>query len=308
MNVLVLGADGYSGTHLVAALLERGHTVRGLVRDLERGAALEKLGMDLRVGDLCEIESIKALAQDSQIIFNLVGYCRDEPATSKKVLLDGTRNLSEIVNGSTLLKYIWASNVSLYGYPAPNALLDERTAPKPAYGLGKLTVEAEKLARDHLPAVTLRVASIYGPGRDFIQALREGRLRLLNQGKNWQSRIHVHDWVQILLAAMDRAEPGSVFVVGDDMPTKALDFFAELAQAMGVPVPPNLEVTAARGFSGVARALNWLSAQEQYQVNENVIGLATGNYYVVNEKLKRLLGIQLHYPSYEEGYAEILNG
>lgn len=308
MNVLVLGADGYSGAHLVSALLERGHTVRGLVRDLERGAALEKQGMDLRVGDLCEIESIKALAPGSEIIFNLVGYCRDEPATSKKVLLDGTRNLIEIVDSAALSKYIWASNVSLYGYPAPNTLLDERTAPKPAYGLGKLTVEAEKLVRDHLPAVTLRVASIYGPGRDFVSALREGRLRLLNQGKNWQSRIHIDDWVQILLAAMERAEPGSLFVVGDDMPTNGRDFFAELAQAVGVPLPPNLEVTAARGFSGVARALNWLSAQEQYQVNENVIGLATGNYYLVNEKLKRTLGAQLKYPSYKEGYADILNG
>jgi nucleoside-diphosphate-sugar epimerase len=101
MNVLVLGADGYSGTHLVKSLLERGHTVRGLVRDLERGAALEKQGMDMRVGDIRQIESVKALAHEIQVIFNLIGYCRDEPAESKTVLLDGTRNLRHLTFRST---------------------------------------------------------------------------------------------------------------------------------------------------------------------------------------------------------------
>ncbi|HZQ06931.1 MAG TPA: NAD(P)H-binding protein, partial [Anaerolineae bacterium] len=71
MNVLVLGASGYTGARLVRALLERGHRVRGLVRDVERGIALERLGLDLRVGDVLVPESISSIGDDIEIVFNV---------------------------------------------------------------------------------------------------------------------------------------------------------------------------------------------------------------------------------------------
>jgi nucleoside-diphosphate-sugar epimerase len=306
MNVLVIGANGYTGERLVRALMERGHRVRGLVREIERGIALEKTGMELRVGDVLHPASLSNVAQDSEIIFNLAAYCRLDPPASKKILLDGARNLFRAVDRTALRKYIWVSNVSVYGYPNASARLDESSPLKPAYALGKVTVDAEKLACENVPAVAVRVPNIYGPGRDSIAALKEGRLRLLNDGDNWMSRIHVDDLVQVLLAAMERATPDRVYLAADDMPTLQRDFCKELAAAVGAPMPMSLEVNAARVFGVFGRAMNALAGERQFPLSENIIGLLNGNYYCVNTKSKNELGVKLKYPTFREGYAEIL--
>lgn len=306
MNILVLGASGFTGAQLVKTLLERGHSVRGLVRDVEHGIALETLGMDLRVGDVRAETSLRNIADGCEIIFNLVASCRIEPTESKAILIDGARNVFRHVDRAILKKYIWCSNVAVYGYPEKTQRLTETSALKPAYGLGKITVDAEKLARENVPAIAVRVANVYGKGRDHLAALRENRLRLLNDGENWQSRIHVDDLAQTLMAAMERANPNSVYLAADDLPFIQRQFFQEISAAAGAPMPLNLEVNAARAFGVFGRAMNALAGERQYQLSENVIGLLTGNYFCVNDKIKNELGVKLKYPTFREGYKEIL--
>jgi nucleoside-diphosphate-sugar epimerase len=306
MNILVLGANGYSGAYLVKALLERGHSVRGLVRTVERGIPLEKMGMDLRVGDILDDGTLQNVADDCEIIFNLVANCRIEPSEAREILTNGAQNVFRHVDRSALKKYIWVSNVSVYGFPKKTDRLTQTSPMKPTYGLGKITVEAEKLARDSVPAIAIRVASIYGKGRDFISALKENRLRLLNGGENYSSRIHVEDLVATLLAAMKLANPGDTYLAADDLPFVQRDFFKEICAASGAPMPANLEVNAARAFGVFGRAMNSLAGERQYQLSENVIGLLTGNYFCVNDSIKNNLGVTLKYPTFREGYREIL--
>jgi nucleoside-diphosphate-sugar epimerase len=307
MNVLVLGAGGYTGRHLVETLLARKDNVRGLVRQVEQGIPLEKMGMELRVGDIRDPASLRDIAADCQVIFNLISSCRVEPSESQVILLDAARNIFRNVDRGALKKYIWCSNVSVYGFPKATERLTETSRLNPAYGLGKITVDAENLAQESVPAIAVRVANIYGPGRDQIAALRENRLRLLNGGENWTSRIHVADLVTALIAAMERARAESVFLAVDDLPVKQIDFFAELAAATGSRLPLNLETNAARAYGLFGRAMNSLAGERQYQLSENVIGLLTGNYFCVNDKLKQELGVVLQYPTFREGYKEILS-
>ncbi|MGB8648584.1 MAG: NAD-dependent epimerase/dehydratase family protein [Anaerolineae bacterium] len=308
MNILVLGADGYTGSRLVSKLIERGHRVRGLVHKLEQGIALEKLGMELRAGDLSRIEDIRTIAQEMEVIYNLVGYCRADTPLMRAVLAGGVENLLQTIDRETVKKYIWASNVSVYGSCKPKARLDETSPVKPSYALGKVTVEIEKRVAAELPAVAVRVPSVYGPGRDYMESLKAGRLRLLNAGENWQSRIHVDDLVQVLLAALDKGAAGAVYLAGDDLPTTAHDFFFEVAEAIGAPPPLLLEANAARAFGTVGRALNWFAGQTQINLNENLIGQLTNNYYCMNGKIKKELGVQLIYPTFRDAYEEMLTG
>jgi nucleoside-diphosphate-sugar epimerase len=308
MKVLVLGADGYTGSHLVPELIAAGHSVRGLVRDMERSSALEKLGMELRVGDVAKADDVANIAVEQEVIINLVGYCRAAPRSMRRALVDGTRNLMRVIDRGACIRYVWASNLAVYGHPGSGTRLDERSPLRPVNDLGRATLQIEQLTRAQLPAVTVRVSTVYGPGRDHVDAVAEGRIRLLNGGENYQSRIHVRDLVQVLVAAMSRAPVGETYVACDDLPTTVRDFYFELAEALHVPPPLPLEVNAARAFTVATRAFNWLSAQEQYGLNENVIGLLTGNYSCVNSKMKQELGVELHYPTFREGYEELLTG
>lgn len=306
MKILVLGANGLTGAQLVTRLLQEKHAVRGLVRDVERGIALEKLGMDLRVGDVRDQGSLLNVADGCEIIFNLVAYCRLEPTESKEILIHSAQNIFRHADRAALKKYLWCSNVSVYGYPRKTDRLDESSPLKPVYSLGKLTADAEKLANESVPAIAVRVPIVYGPGRDSIAALYENRLRLLNGGENWTSRIHVDDLVTTLIAAMDRANPGSVYLAADDLPVIQRDFFKEICAATGAPMPLNLEVNAARAFGIFGRAMNSLAGERHYPLSENVIGLLTGNYFCVNDKIKNELRVELKYPTFREGYKEIL--
>lgn len=305
MRVLVIGANGYTGARLVRALMARGHVVRGLVRRAEQGLALEKEGMDLRLGDLTYAPSLEGIADGMEIIFNVAAACRLEPSESKMMLMDGAQNLFRVVDRAALKKYIWTSNVSVYGSPKATERLVETSPLKPTYTLGRLTVDAEKFARESAPAIAVRVSSVYGPGRDSLAALQQERIRLLNGGENWQSRIHADDLAQVLVAAMERGTPGGVYLAADDLPTRQRDFFGEIAGAIGAPLPLSLEVNAARAFGVFGRALNALANERQYQLSENVIGLLTGNYFCVNDRIKRDLGVKLLYPTFREGYKAI---
>ncbi|MBI4672744.1 MAG: NAD-dependent epimerase/dehydratase family protein [Chloroflexi bacterium] len=306
MNILIIGANGYTGARLVKALIERGHRVRGLVRQVERGIALEKLGMELREGDVRNFASLYGIARDSEIIFNLAGTCRVEPSESRAILWEGARNLFRVADRAALKKYIWVSNVAVYGFPEATARLTETSPLQPKYALGKITLEAEKLARENVPAIAVRVANIYGPGRDGIAALKEGRLRLLNDGNNWTSRIHVDDLVATLVAAMENARADSIYLAADDLPMLQREFYQELAAAIGASVPLSLEMNAARAFGLFGRAMNALAGERRYPLSENIIGLLSGNYYCVNEKIKNDLGVKLEYPTWREGYRAIL--
>lgn len=306
MNILVLGANGYIGSRLVERLIEAGHHVRGLVQDEDKSAPLEKRGMEVRVGDISHPEASKTLTRDIEIIFDLIGYCRTETKIARAILEDGTRSLVDDAKPGQLKKFIFASNLSVYGNPQKDARLNEKSPTKPGYPVGQLTLAAEGFLLEELPTVIIRVASVYGPGRDYLQSLKAGTLRLLNDGENWQSRIHREDLVSILIAAMELADPGEIFIAADDAPTTQKEFFHELALALRVRPPLTLEAKAARAVGGAMKALGWFSGKAEATLNENVIGLLTGNYYCLNDKVKAQLGIQLRYPSYLDGYEEML--
>ena len=114
------------------------------------------------------------------------------------------------------------------------------------------------------------------------------------------------DLVQTLIAAMERAAPGSVYLAADDLPVIQREFFQVVSSAVGASLPLNLEIIAARAFGVFGRAMNSLSGQQQYQLSENVIGLLSGNYFCLNDKIKNELGVVLRFPTFREGYKEIL--
>lgn len=308
MKILVLGANGYTGQRLVPQLLAREHEVRVLVRSDLTVPGVDPKQVDLRVGNVADVESLRTVTQDMDVVFNLVGYCREDTRVMRTQVVDGTRNLVEVTDPRRLVKYIMASTVAVYGHPAPDAKLDENTPAKPDYPVGREALAAEQTMANAMPTVIVRVPQIYGPGRDYIQSVREGRVRILNRGDNYQSRIHVEDLVAVLLAAMEQGEAGQTYLAGDDQPVRVKDFFTELAQVLDAPEPLPLEANAAKVLGLALKAQNWLAGQTAHPLNENVVGMLTGNYFCKNDKIKSGLGVQLKYPTYADGYEAMLKG
>ncbi len=146
----------------------------------------------------------------------------------------------------------------------------------------KLLLEATLTQK--LPAVILRAAGIYGPGRGhlFLQYLKD-EARIPGRGERLVNMIHRDDLAACILAALKSGRPGEVYNAVDDEPVAQIHFFRWLSETLGKNMPPFVreDESAPR-----KRALT--------------------NKKVSNRKLRMELGCPLRYPTFRQGYtAEI---
>ncbi|HJT20749.1 MAG TPA: hypothetical protein VJ746_09775 [Nitrospira sp.] len=94
-------------------------------------------------------------------------------------------------------------------YPPP--WLDETTP----VDSSRPRVQGEEFLRQACAAIVLRVAGIYGPGRDPLEWIKSGRV---GRSRRYVNLIHVEDLAGIVLAAFDRGTPGEIYNVADGTP------------------------------------------------------------------------------------------
>jgi len=83
MNVLVTGATGFIGRHLVERLTQEGHHIRVLVLPEEDRSALEPVRMEIVRGDVCDFQTVERAAVNCQLIFHLAAKTEDSGASRK---------------------------------------------------------------------------------------------------------------------------------------------------------------------------------------------------------------------------------
>lgn len=135
--------------------------------------------------------------------------------------------------------------------------------------------------RRSFPAVILRVAGIYGPGRGhwFKQFLR-GAARLEGDGARWLNMIHRDDVIGAIIAALERGTPGEIYNAADSEPVTQLKFFEWLAAELQRPLPPKMP----------ADEPNWRKR-------------GATNKRVNNAKLRAELKYEFKFPDFRTGYA-----
>ncbi|MGA8077614.1 MAG: NAD-dependent epimerase/dehydratase family protein, partial [Xanthobacteraceae bacterium] len=143
-------------------------------------------------------------------------------------------------------------------------------------------------ARRGIPVAVLRLAGIYGPGRNALtQIVRGGARRIVKPGQVF-NRIHVDDIAQAIDAALAGGASGIVNVA-DDEPSPPAEPLAFAAQLLGVPPPPEVP------FEWAAPTMSPLALSFWQECRR-----------VRNDKLKRELGVILRYPTYREGLRALL--
>ncbi|WP_454918697.1 SDR family oxidoreductase [Xanthobacter sediminis] len=181
---------------------------------------------------------------------------------------------------------IYLTTLGVYG-DHQGAWVDE-TSPAHAGTLRlerRLAAEAAWLAfgKEHGKAVAvLRLAGIYGPGRNALVQLRAGEARIIDRPGQVFNRIHVEDISRAITAAVAQNFSG-ILNVADDLPTAPGEPVAYAAQLLGLPVPPAVPFEdAARTMTPMA--LSFWGASKR----------------VSNRRLKEL-GVRLAYPTFRDG-------
>jgi nucleoside-diphosphate-sugar epimerase len=287
---LVVGAAGFVGSRLVQRLLRQGHRVRGVVRnpDTDTVAHLASAGMVVWTGDVTRPETLIGVADGIDYVYNLTACSVLKNGKVRQTFVDGNQNLIAACSRARGVRaYIFTSTVAPYG-DAGDTLLTEDSPVAPRCEFGQAMVEAEQtilnlVRQHHFPAIILRVGSIYGPERDFVDAVLNNTLMIFGDGENFVSRIHIDDLLAVLENVAVDGQPGALYNVVDDEPARLKDLYGDVRQRLGM-LPP-------RTYS-CEQAL-------QSGVDSNIVKLASASVRMSNARLKHDLGIELRYPSYQ---------
>ena len=284
MRVLIVGC-GYVGLPLGKELIRLGHKVFGLRRSLLAEAELIAAGLTPLHADITQPDSLQKLPGDFDWVVNCSASGGGGADDYRKVYLQGNRNLLTWLADSPTKKFVYTSSTSVYAQN-DGSEVTEKSETEPAADTAKVLVETEKLLSSaaterQFPAVILRVAGIYGPGRGhaFKQFLR-GEAKIEGDGARWLNMIHRDDLISIISAALERGMPGEIYNAADNAPASQLEFFTWLAAELKRPLPPRIaadtEVWRKRGVT---------------------------NKRVSNAKMRTELKYEFQYPDFRAGYA-----
>jgi nucleoside-diphosphate-sugar epimerase len=184
----------------------------------------------------------------------------------------------------------YLSTIGVYGDQG-GAWIDETTPAAPRSARSRIRLDAEaawlKLGAETGKAVQVfRLSGIYGPGRNPIVKLREGRSQRIVKAGQVFNRIHVDDIATTLLASIDRPRAGAIYNVTDDEPAAPQTVTEHAAALTGLPLPPEIDFETA-DLSPMARSF--------YGENKRVR----------NALIREELGVTLAYPNYREGLASL---
>lgn len=284
MRVLIVGC-GYVGLPLGETLARRGHEVFGLRRSAEADAQLRAAGITPLHADVTRPETLRALPGGFGWVVNCAATRGGDVEDYERLYLRGNLNLIEWLATSPPEKFVFTSSTGVYGQD-DGSLVTEESPAEPSAPTARVLVVAERVllaaAREgRLPAVILRVAGIYGPGRGYwLREFLSGRARLEGDGSRVFNMIHRDDLITAIVAAFERGRPGEVYNVVDDEPVRQREFFEWLAARTGLPMP-----------------------SEATPQTRSVFPRAPTNKRVSNRKLTQELSVTLKYPTFREGCA-----
>jgi hypothetical protein len=149
------------------------------------------------------------------------------PAAPLEPVLAFARSLDTTVRRIVILGSTSAYDTSSKPTEYPPLWIDEsapidRTKPR---------VQGEEYLRQHHGAIVLRVAGIYGPGRNPLDWIRQGRV---SPSRKYVNLIHVEDLAAICLAAIEKGKPGEAYNVSDGAPHTWDEICATAQQRWGV--------------------------------------------------------------------------
>jgi len=243
MRVLIAGC-GDVGNVLATALLQDGHTVYGLKRDISTlPDGVKPIGADL----LNPATLVDLPADIDSLVFMPTPASRDQ-AAYEAIFIQGWKNLWVGLKQAPT-RVLLVSSTAVYGED-DGGIVNEDTIPDPIRFNGRVLLEMEQLAgRCTQNLVVVRISGIYGPGRERLVRLSvsEG-LEVQQTPPYFTNRIHRDDAAEALkhLLAIENPEP--LYLATDDLPAPRYEVVEWLANIQGSTSPKGLDdETASRG-------------------------------------------------------------
>jgi nucleoside-diphosphate-sugar epimerase len=276
MTVLVTGAAGFLGSHVVDLLVSRGERPRALIRPGDDARRLVAAKADVRHADLGDPDGLAGALEGVDRVLHCAA--RTGPwGPEHEYVRTNVVGLERLVRAATAVgvqRIVHVSSVTVHGNDTGGEA-DEttplRAEPNP-YSRSKVAGERvlQRLVRElGAPVTIVRPGWIYGPGdvasfARLARMIESGRMSLIGSGENHIPLIHVRDVARgVLLAGEAPAGTATAraYLLVNDQPVTQRQFLTAIARELGVPaptrrIPYELALTAGRVSENLGRLLH----------------------------------------------------
>jgi nucleoside-diphosphate-sugar epimerase len=306
MEVLITGGNGLLGRHVVAALEERGDSVRVLVLPNEDASALEQRGVQVHRGDIRRPESLTAAMDGADAVLNLAGMMGvwRPIADYRAVNVTGTEHVCRAALAEEA-RVVHISSWTVYGMDLGRPA-HEGFPLKPfqePYAITKTEGDEavqRMIAEEGLSAVIIRPGTFFGPGDHLhfgrmADRLRAGKGVVVGRGDNALPFVYVSDVVQGLLLALDDDRAlGQAYNITNDRPLTQEQMLRAIAHAVGArPARRHIPYRPLYGAGYAAERVAAITSSEQQPVvtRLGVKLFGTDNRHAIG-KARRELGYE----------------
>jgi nucleoside-diphosphate-sugar epimerase len=242
MKLFITGAGGYIGGSVAAALLARGHQLRGLTRNERSAGQLAALGIQPVLGTLDDAELLASEARQSDGVINTASADHLEAvqaliaglAGSGKPLLhtSGSSVIGDDARGAHMSTMVFDGESPLQVNPAKQPRRD-------------IDLQVMGAAAREIRSVVICPSLIYGMGAGLnphsVQipflannARRRGTVEIVGAGANVWSNVHIDDVVSLYLLALTKA-PAGAFYFAENGESSFAEVGTAIARRLGLP-------------------------------------------------------------------------
>ena len=265
MRIFLTGANGYIGGAAAMALIAAGHTVRGLVRDRAKAAAVSAHGIEPVIGSLDDAPLLQEEARGADAVVNAANSDHRSAVEALIAALSGSGKCFIHSSGSSIVADLALGEPSdkIYDEDTPIAPVADKAA--------RVAIDRLVLAAPGVRSVVLCNSMIYGntvgPPAQSVQipalvrqAKASGVVRYVGRGLNRWSNVHIADVAALYVLALDKSPAGAFMYVESG---------EEGLRAIAEAIAARLKLGPAQSWSAAEAITAWGRNMAMYSLGSN---------------------------------------
>lgn len=279
MTVLVTGATGLLGSHVVDLLLRRGEKVRALVRRDDPSPRVERMtlvGVEVCFGDLTDSASLEGAVRDVELVLHCAARTGPWGPRSEYEATNvwGLKAILDAALHAGVRRFVHVSSVTVHGndvHGSADETTPFRIEPNP-YSWSKVMGErlVQRAVADRgAPVTIVRPGWVYGPGDTasfarFASMVRNRKMILMGNGNNHVPLAYVDDVARGILLASETAQAvGRAYLLVSDEGVTQREYLSAIARELGVPAPTRrIPYHLALALAGLAEQAGHLTGRQ----------------------------------------------
>jgi nucleoside-diphosphate-sugar epimerase len=249
MKILVTGGTGFTGSHLVKRLLNKGNEV--IVLDSQKGLFYNELaekGAKIIISSVTDKKLVESIVTGCEVVYHLAAAFRKINLPKKvywDINVEGTRNIIDAAFKNSVRKFVYCSTQGVHG-DIKNPPGDESTPIAPVDYYQYTKYEGEKVVHEFIEkgmdATIIRPMAIYGPGDPgrfllIYRMVKTGRFLMFGNGNTFYHPLYIDNLIDAFELSVEKSQSrGETYLIGDERYYTIEELVLKVGESMGVKV------------------------------------------------------------------------